>query len=477
MEGSLQRRKAELAAECKVSSNLFTLAMQRLNRFLEPYLSSFGHHNQVAHARRVVEGLCSDLQHKNGESIAYHFGLDRKGIQHFIGESPWHDKPLREELARQVGRTLGTAEGVNAFDPSAFPKSGMHSVGVCRQWCGRQGKVDNCQVAVYMGYVSSKGHALVDTELYLPKEWTSDKQRLKRARVPKERHRFRTRHEICLELLERHGKRLPHRWISGDDELGRPAAFRQQLRQRKEAYVLAVPCNTTIRDLQIPAPEYCGNGRPAKRPSWRVDRWVAQCGEAEWSRIDVRDGEKGPMIVEALQRRVETGQRHRPSVAEELLVVIRYRERDRGVVKTDYYLSNANPVTPLSELCRVATAHHRVEECFQRGKGEVGLGDYEVRNWVGWHHHQTLSLLAAWFLTVETTRAEKKDACHDIPASTTGHRRDATSHAPMRFTPRRQTPNRTTSAPQPVGQALPLEKAQPATAQEFGTKTILGQSN
>ncbi len=375
---------------------------------MQPFTASYHRRDQANRATIMVQGLCSDLEHKNSESIAYLFNLERKEIQHFVGESAWDDKPLREELCYQIGSQLGESNGVIVLDPSGFPKSGKQSVGVARQWCGHVGKVDNCQVAVYMGYVSSQGHALVDTELYLPKEWTQDKPRMKQAGVPKDRQRHRTRHKICIELLDRHGQQLPHSWITGDDELGRPLHFRQELRDRNERYLLAVPCNTMIRDLEVPSPTISGPGRPAKRRPWRVDKWTAERADDEWTMIEVRDGEKGPLIVEAVKRRVETGNRKRTQRAEEILVVIRYRDRDNEIVKTDYYLSNADETVTHAEFCRVAKAEHRVEECLRRSKSQAGMADYEVRNWVGWHHHQTLSLLASWFLNVETRRAEKK---------------------------------------------------------------------
>jgi SRSO17 transposase len=460
MECSFEYRKRELEAECQVGKDVWAKASSRLDAFMQPFLESFRRHEQMSHASTIVQGLCSDLENKNGESIAYLFGLDRKVIQHFIGESLWDDNPLREELGRQVGSQLGESDGVLALDPSAFAKSGKQSVGVARQWCGRLGKIDNCQVGVYLGYVSSKGHALVDTELYLPEEWTTDKKRMKRAGIPKSRQRHCTRHELCLELLDRHVDQLPHSWVTGDDELGRPAEFRRKLRDRHERYLLAVPSNTIIRDLEIPPPEYSGNGRPAKRPSLRVDRWVGERSDDDWTTIEVRDGEKGPLKVEALKRHVETGVRGRPTVAEEVLVVIRYRDRDSAVVKTDYYVSNADVATQLAEFCRVAKAEHRIEECIQRAKGEAGLADYEVRNWIGWHHHQTLSLLASWFLNVETRRAEKKDTRHYLQPSTTWNRFDTSHRTGMRYTPSRQMAYRATTATKSIGKTLPLEKTQ-----------------
>jgi len=459
MDREFSQRKRDLELECQVSYRTFSSAAKRLERFMMPFLTSYRRHEQVVHATTVVRGFCSDLHHKNGESIAYLFGLDRKTIQHFLGESQWKDAPLREEIVKQIGSELGKFDGVIAFDPSAFAKSGQQSVGVARQWCGRLGKIENCQVGVYMAYISSQGHALVDTQLYLPQEWTSDKKRMKLAGVPKEKQHHKKRQELCLEMLDQHGQYLPHTWITGDDEMGRPAEFRKALRDRGEQYLLAVPSNTTIRDLEIPLPQWCGNGRPPKRRSIRADRWTADQTEADWTTIDVRDGEQGPLIVEAIKRQVETGKRCRPTAVEEIFVVIRYRDRDRRIVKTDYYLSNANAATPLDEFCIAAKAEHRVEECLQRAKGQAGLADYEVRNWIGWQHHQTLCLLANWFLTVETRRSEKKDTRDDIESDTLGYRFDNSYRTGMRYTSQSQMANRTAITSQSKGKVVSLESA------------------
>ena len=168
---------------------------------------------------------------------------------------------------------LGEPDGVLVLDPSSFPQSGRESVGVARQWCGRLGKIENCQVAMSLGYVSSLEHMLVDTRLYLPKEWTTDAARLRKAGVP-QGTKYRTRHELALELLAQHGPMLPHQWITGDDEMGRPSWFRRRLRELHEQYLLAVPSNTSIRDLEIEAPLGTGRGRPLKRPWQSVSSWA-----------------------------------------------------------------------------------------------------------------------------------------------------------------------------------------------------------
>jgi SRSO17 transposase len=258
-----------------------------------------------------------------------------------------------------------------------------------------------------MGYASSLEHALVDMRLYLSKEWAKDRKRREKAGIPKE-VRYRTRHQLCLEMLEKHGEKLPHSWIAGDDEMGRPYWFRRRLNELTERYLLAVPSNTLVRDLHVDPPQYSGRGRWPKRPWTRVDRWTQSLDDKDWTVIDVRDGAKGPIIVEAVKRHVMGRTDKGQEGHEEVLVVIRYKDRDdRRVVKTDYHLSNGTFDTELADFVGVAKAEHRVEECIQRSKSEAGLADYEVRTWRGWHHHQTLSLIATWFLVTETRRGKK----------------------------------------------------------------------
>jgi len=228
-------------------------------------------------------------------------------------------------------------------------------------------------------------------------------------------------------MLATHGAALPHRWMAGDEEMGRPSWFRRRLASLGERYLLAVPSHTTIRDLETPPPEYGGQGRHPTRPWHSVVAWSQALEDAAWRRIDVRDGSKGPLVVEAVKRRVVSRTHRRQQGDEELLTVMRYRDRDQDeVVKVDYYLSNTVPETALEELARVAKAEHRIEECLQRSKSEAGLADYEVRNWTGWQHHQTLSLLATWFLERETQRGKKMDTGHDVTADTPRHRGDRT---------------------------------------------------
>ena len=408
MERRFERRREEVLADCQVPPAVFNGMMERLLTFAAPYVQRLCRPEQREHARTYLQGLLSDLQRKNAEAIAYRHDEERQGLQTFIGTAPWDDQPLRDELARQVGRELGESDGVLVFDPSAFAKKGNRSVGVARQWCGRLGKTENCQVAVFLGYVSRKERALVDMRLYLPEAWTKDRPRLKAAGVPREQRRFRTRHALALEMLRSKGPLLPHGWITGDDEMGRPAWFRRELAGISERYLLAVPSNTTIRDLEAEPPVYRGRGRRPKVGFQQVAKWCESLPAGVWTRLEVRDGAKGPVEVEIVQRRVRAKIDGKVG-PEETLVVIRSLDEEKKV-KTDYHLSNASPGTPLAEFARVANAEHRIEECIKRGKSEAGMAQYQVRNWRGWHHHVTLCLIAVWFLLCEARRGKKMDA-------------------------------------------------------------------
>lgn len=413
MERRYEARLKEMLAQTKVSPEQFADMMDRLETFVEPFVASLAEPEQRQHTVEYLRGLLSKLERKTGEAIAYLHDQERQGIQKFVGYVPWDHRPVLMTLARQVGAELGEPDGVLVFDPSGFSKKGNKSVGVARQWCGRAGKIENCQVAVYMAYASRTEHAIVNTRLYLPEHWAKDRARRKAAGVPKA-IKFRNRYELALEMLDEQGSLLPHSWIAGDDEMGRPAAFRLRLRGRGERYLLAVPSNTLVRDLEAPPPEYSGWGRRRKHPFLRADRWCAALDEARWRKIDVRDGEKGPLIVEAVKCRVQTRTDRGSPGPDEVLFIT--RELQDGTIKHNYYLSNAGPEIEVQEFARVAKAEHRIEECLERAKGEAGLADYQVRTWMAWHHHQTLALLATWFLIEEARRGKNQDPRTDFSA-------------------------------------------------------------
>jgi SRSO17 transposase len=436
MDRRFEWRFDEMMEQAEVSPELLKDLLPRVHLFLEPFLQSLLGPSKKQHALEYTTGLMSGLKHKTGEGIAYLYDQDRQGIQKFVGQMPWDHQPLLHTLAVQVGIELGEPEGVIVFDPSAFPKKGDKSVGVAKQWCGRLGKIENCQVGVYMAYVTRKEHAIVNTSLYLPKEWAKDYRRRKEAGVPRS-IKFHTRHQLVLEMLEECGEVLPHMWIAGDDEMGRPSGFRLELRNLGKRYLLAVPSNTLIRDLDAPPPKYSGRGPRPRSPFIRVDAWCKKLPENAWTTIDVLDGEKGPLVIEAVKIRVQARTETGGTGPDELLFVTRERQAD-NTYKLDYYLSNADADVPLEEFARVTKAAHRVEECIERAKGEAGLADYQVRNWIGWHHHQTLSLIAAWFLNKETRRGKNTDPRADVSATAAVDRRanrrlpaDESEHYPL----------------------------------------------
>jgi SRSO17 transposase len=458
MERRFEIRKQALIAECQVDSAVFGDVGARLAWFVQPFADCLVRSEQKEHAQMYCAGLLSDLRRKNAESIAYRQDQGRKNLQNFIGNSRWRHEPLTMELARQVGDELGQEDGVIALDPSAFPKKGNESAGVERQWCGRLGKIDNCQVGVYMGYVSAIEHALVDMRLYMPKSWIKDKRRREKCRVPKEL-RYKTRTQLALEMLDEKGHLLPHAWVTGDDEFGRAAWFRRRLRECNEQYLLAIPSPTTIRDLEADPPQYSGFGGVPKTRFMRVDRWREALSEESWTRVEVRDGEKGPLAVDIVTRRVQARDEKRNVGPQETLVVI-CRTDEAGKMIHDYYLSNAPFDTSLKAFARAAKAHHRIEECIQRGKSETGLADYEVRTYAGWHHHQTLSLIATWFLVQQSRRGKKTHSRHHRPADPRGHRPVAPRRQRLRLPDAHRQRANLASGTQSTCEVLPLEIAQ-----------------
>jgi SRSO17 transposase len=390
-----------LLADAVVSPDDVQGCCEHLTRFLRRYLPLFAREEQRGHARAFVRGLLSGLQRKSIEPIAARAGIPRKNLQHFVGAGTWGDAALTAELRRHVAEELGDPEGIIVLDPSGFPKKGRDSCGVARQWCGRLGKKDNCQLGVFLAYVSARGHAPRDARLYLPKDWADAPERRQAAHVPEE-VAYRTTWQIAHELLRRCGPDVPHGWVTGDDEFGRASKFRARLRGDGERYVLDVPCNTTVRDLNRRRPPRRTGRRGPKRavPFVRADAWAAALPAARWRRLTIRDGAKGPLEVEAVTTRVRAklGRRIGP---EERLLVMRTVGPES---KMTYALSDAPAEVPLTELVRVRSERHRVERVLQEAKGEVGLGHYEVRSWVGWHHHVTLALLALWFLILERQR-------------------------------------------------------------------------
>jgi SRSO17 transposase len=399
-----------LLADAEVAPDDVRGCRDHITRFLKRYLPLFYREEQRGHAGAFVRGLLSGLPRKSVEPIAAQAGVPRKNLEFFVGAGVWDDEKVMAELRRHVREELAEPDGVIVLDPSAFPKKGVHSCGVARQWCGRLGKKENCQLGVFLAYVSSQGHAPLDRRLYLPKDWVNDPVRREECHVPAD-VTYRKTWEMAHDLLRRSGPDAPHKWVVGDDEFGRASEFRAALRGDGERYVLDVPCNTNIRDLdgRRPPRKKAHKGPKRKVRFVRVDTWARKLPADRWTRLTIRAGAKGPREVEAVSARVYAKLSRRIGPEERLLVI---RTLDPQPDWT-YSMSNASRDEPLVELVRARSSRHQIEEMLQEGKGEVGLAHYEVRSWVGWHHHVMLALLALWFLVLERGRMGGKNPGSD----------------------------------------------------------------
>ena len=396
----------ELLEDATVSAQDVRGCADQLGQFLTRYLPWFGREEQRDHARLAIAGRVGGLERKTCEPIAREANVPRRALQRFVGAGEWDDEAVMSELRKQVATDLGDADGVLVVDPSGFAKKGTESCGVKRQWCGRLGKTDNCQVGVFLSYASAKGHTLLDRQLYLPDDWAGDKARREKTYVPKT-VAYQPKWRIGLDLIRR-SQAIPHAWVTGDDEFGRVSEFREELRADGEHYVLDVPCNTLVRDLEEPVRRRGGRGR--RKPRFRrVDAWASRQPDSCWQEIAIRAGEKGPLTVKVLRARVQTRRAGRVGV-EETLVVIRTQDEKP---QTWYTLSDVAASASTVQIVRAHAERHRVEETLQEAKGEVGLGHYEVRSWTGWHHHMTLCVLALLFVVLEQLRMGKKKSGGD----------------------------------------------------------------
>jgi SRSO17 transposase len=214
MTPAWSQRREELLRDCIVSPDVFNQMMDRLGEFVVPYQHALETEASGRQVHLYLQGLLSHIGRKNAEKIAALVDVERQVLQDFIGTACWDHRPLIQVLVGQVVGQLGEPDGIITFDPSSFPKRGTHSVGVKRQWCGHRGKVDNCQVGVYMGYVSRHDHALLDFRFYLPQEWARDARRRQDCHVPLE-VRYHARQDQCLEMLDQWRAQVPHGWVDG----------------------------------------------------------------------------------------------------------------------------------------------------------------------------------------------------------------------------------------------------------------------
>jgi len=395
-------------------------AAAHLTELHQQFAPLFGYQPAQDHALTYLRGLLLHEGRKNTEAIALTFGNGQvRPLQEFMAASPWDHRPVQQEIQAAFAQTLvpSTAEwdigSVGVIDESGFPKKGSHSVGVARQWCGRLGKKDNCQVGVFLVGVTPAGTALLEHQIYLPEEWLLDKERRRQVGIPRS-VTFRTKPQIALDLharVQAAGK-VAFDWLVFDELYGRNEDFLAALEQRKQLYVGEVPVTTTVwtKDPATQIPEYCGRGRQPTQPLRDSVRSVKEVAEAlpaaSWQVLCLREGSGEPVAFEFAAVRVWAMRAQQPGPP--IWLLIRRPVGGEGEVK--YYVSNASEQTPLAVLALVSGCRMRVEEYFEDGKGYLGMGHYEGRSWAGWHHHMTLVALAHLLVTGVRQRLKKKRA-------------------------------------------------------------------
>ncbi len=356
-------------------------------------VNRIGHHFARSEARERVlaylQGLLSPVTRKNSWQVAEAVGdTTPYGIQHLLGRADWDPDAVRDELRGYVTEQMGDPSGVGILDETGFLKKGTKSVGVARQYSGTAGRVENCQIGVFLAYASPKGRTFLDRELYLHQEWTQDRERCREAGVPDEVE-FATKPQLAKRMLERAlDAGVPMAWVTGDEVYGGDRRLRMWLEGRQQPFVLAVKSTEPLWSR--------GADGIRQRGATTI---AASLKEEAWQQLSAGEGAKGPRVYDwartALFRLPDPGWQHWLLVRRSLV----------DPTELAYYVVFGPAATTLEELVRVTGSRWAIEECIETAKGEVGLDDYEVRSWTGWYRHITLALLAHAYLTVTQATA------------------------------------------------------------------------
>lgn len=402
-----------------MATNFPRALSNKLTGFHGRFADEFGRTEARQHSLVYLKGLILGEGRKSVERIALRFAPGRNdeppsqneviALQEFLTSSPWDYVKLQrivqsvfaEELVPTTSQwPLGI---VGVVDESSFVKSGSESCGVKRQWCGRLGKKENCQVGVFLVGVTPAGSALLDHQLYLPNDWASDRRRRRKTRVPKE-VTFQTKPEIAASLIGRtlDAQHVQFDWVTADEGYGRDGAFLDALEARNLRYVVEVPVNTTVKLCGPSHPISVGEDQGlrdlqlSKTDVMSVQAVASELPADAWHTYQLREGAKGPLVFEFAFVRV-WAVRHR-KLGPPQWVIIR---RSLGAEpEMKYYVSNADGNTPTEQMALVTGTRWRVEEFLEDGKGDFGMADYEARAWTSWHHHMTLVSIAHLFITV-----------------------------------------------------------------------------
>jgi SRSO17 transposase len=410
--------------------------------------------------------LTADVRRKNVEAMALrllgagsHAARQVRALQQFIGEGAWDDAAILAEHQRLVAASLGEPDGVLILDGSDVPKRGVHSAGVAAQWCGATGKTDNCQAGVFLGYASRTGYTLLDRRLFLPEVWFDAEHaaRWQACSIPPDTP-FQTKAELGAAMVEQVQARgdLPATWLVCDEWFGRNQALLDRIDAAGLWYLAEVPRTTQVWPLRepsdgrrvrprprawLPPRAASGKGRkgtherlhPGSPPAVPLEVLASQLARRRWRRYRVLEGRRGPIVADVVAVRALASRRgYREGVpGPEVWVLIRRPLPVPGQTKAPevkYYLCNAAADTPLTELLRVCGMRWPIESCFEEGKGELGMDQYELRFWRGWYHHMTLVILAHHFLVRLRQRLLARSASTLAAAAPAG--REGDLHAP-----------------------------------------------
>lgn len=351
-------------------------------------------------------------------------GVQYDPLQHFLSDADWDWRPVTDKLARDADKLLGGFDDSALYiDETGIPKKGKMSVGVSRQWCGQLGKTDNCQVAVFATLGRGRFSTPIDCRLYLPSEWTDDRERCLNAKIPEQEIVFKSKHVQAIEMvLHARSNGVRFNWVGCDGFYGSNPAFLRVLDECNEQFVADVHCDQRIyvEDPKpvVPAVKSKRGRKPSKLKAQvkaiRVDKWVEQQPDCEWRRVAVRDSSKGKLVVDILHQRVWLWDGDEEKARLWHLIV---RREANSPTKKKYSLSNASDDIPVEKLAYMQAQRYWVERPFQDGKNECGLGDYQARGWLAWHHHMTLVMMAMLFMLDQRIKNKKEIpllSCADI---------------------------------------------------------------
>jgi SRSO17 transposase len=401
----------------------------KLAKFLDEFHDCFDRKDTRAHLGVYVRGQLSDLPEKSVEPIALEADVAPRTLQEFLSQHRWKEDRLRDRLQHLVVAEHLGPHTIGIVDETSDPKKGDKTPGVQKQWCGRLGKTENCIVTVHLGLGCDDFHCLLDGELYLPESWAADRDRCKEAGIP-DTMTYRPKWQIALELYDRAiGNGLRFDWLTVDEGYGSKPEFLRELATRKQWYVAEVPRSFRgwLERPRVVTRPFHRNGRgrgrkvprlaSGSRPARRVDELLddKRLRDQPWKRFRVKDGEKGPMVWECKHVMLTVkGADGLPGETLHLLVARNVLEPD----ELKFFVSNASPETGVGTLLLVAFSRWRVERCFEDGKSELGLDQYEGRRYLGLKRHLLLSAVSYLFLArVRQEWVEKKSGADGLPTA------------------------------------------------------------